>query len=106
MIIPSAILAFRFCIVCCFAGQQNTAHAAQIQEDIANMIAQIADSMQEVEEQERSALSQMDQVEAETSISMDDEQSLPPIEEAREPRYLASQKLCTSVTMALTMQIE
>ena len=76
----------------------------QIQEDIANMIAQIADTMQELEEQERSALSQLDQVAAETSISMDDEQSLPPIEEAREPRHLASQKLCTSVTMALTMQ--
>ncbi|CAL8468618.1 g8158 [Coccomyxa elongata] len=56
-------------------------HNAKIQEDIANLIAQIADTMQELEEEERSALAQLDEVEAEPSTSMHGDQSLPPIEE-------------------------
>lgn len=66
----------------------------QIQEDIANLIAQIADTMQELEEEEKSALAQLDKVEAEPSTSTDGDQSLPPIEEARATQRLdESQKL-------------
>lgn len=83
--IPSAVLGLSFVSYSCLAGQQSAARALQIQEDIANLIAQIVDTMQELEKEERSALGQLDQVEAEPIISMDDDQSLPPIEEARAP---------------------